>query len=254
MTNIKLPKDAEGREIPLDTKILYNEDGKCFKVNRFTYSVVQTIPGLKWGVVFMDCRYDYCSSFHLTPPEPPDSWEELEEDLGSGADALNYEACAYFGMSACNCSSCIADKGGTCEKVAMRDILTRIRKLRGWGLMKAKRNIYLVMDYGGDEITRGTCRTWRSTMSSSPDTALRNIRSERRLLRARSLCATGTCTTFPPSAQSRFSLMSRPAKTPTAAPARTDSSAPCAATEWRMPTNTTSRERSTSASAAAERW
>ena len=36
MANIELPKDAEGREIPLDTKILYNEDGKCFKVNRFT--------------------------------------------------------------------------------------------------------------------------------------------------------------------------------------------------------------------------
>lgn len=133
MANIELPKDAEGREIPLDTKILYNEDGKCFEVNRFTYSVVQTIPGLKWGVVFMDCRYDYCSSFYLTPPEPPDSWEELEEDLGRGADALNYEACAYFGKSACDCSSCIADKGGTCERVAMRDILTRIRKLRGEG-------------------------------------------------------------------------------------------------------------------------
>lgn len=29
MANIELPKDAEGREIPLDTEILYNEDGKC---------------------------------------------------------------------------------------------------------------------------------------------------------------------------------------------------------------------------------
>lgn len=64
---------------------------------------------------------------------PPDSWEELEEDLGRGADALNYEACAYFGKSACDCSSCIADKGGTCERVAMRDIASRIRKLRGDG-------------------------------------------------------------------------------------------------------------------------
>jgi hypothetical protein len=26
-TQITLPKDAEGREIPLDTKVLYNEDG-----------------------------------------------------------------------------------------------------------------------------------------------------------------------------------------------------------------------------------
>lgn len=46
---------------------------------------------------------------------------------------LNYEACAYFGKSACVCSSCIADKGGTCERVAMRDIASRIRKLRGEG-------------------------------------------------------------------------------------------------------------------------
>lgn len=129
--SVELPKDAEGREIPLDTKVLYNEDGKCFKVNRFTYSVVQTIPDLKWGVVFMDCGCDYCSSFYLTPPEPSDTWEELEEDLGMGADALNYEACAYFGKSACDCLSCIADKGETCERVVMRDILTRIRKLRG---------------------------------------------------------------------------------------------------------------------------
>lgn len=38
-----------------------------------------------------------------------------------------------FGKSACDCSSCIADKGGTCERVAMRDIASRIRKLRGEG-------------------------------------------------------------------------------------------------------------------------
>lgn len=44
---------------------------------------------------------------------------------------LNYEACAYFGKSACVCSSCIADKGGTCERVAMRDIAFRIRELMG---------------------------------------------------------------------------------------------------------------------------
>lgn len=85
--SIELPKDATGREIPLDTEVLYNEYGKCFKVNRFTYSVVQTMPGLKWGVVFMDCVCDYCSSFYLTPPEPPDSWEALEDDLSRVANS-----------------------------------------------------------------------------------------------------------------------------------------------------------------------
>ncbi len=129
--SIELPKDTEGREIPLDTKVLYNEDGKCLEVNHFTYSVVQTMPGLKWGVVFMNCRYDYCSSFYLTPPEPPDSWKKLEEDLDRCADAPDYEECAYFGKDAISCSSCVAGKEASCSKTAMRDIASRIRKLRG---------------------------------------------------------------------------------------------------------------------------
>lgn len=126
---IELPKDAEGREIPLDTKVLYNEDGKCFKVNRFTYSVVQTMPGLKWGVVFMDCQYDYCSSFYLTPPETPDSWEKLEGDLDRciKADSL----CAYSPSE--ECSTCILprDSQCNCDSLALTAIKERIRKLRG---------------------------------------------------------------------------------------------------------------------------
>lgn len=129
MANIELPKDAEGREIPLDTKILYNEDGKCFKVNRFTYSVVQTIPGLKWGVVFMDCRYDYCSSFYLTPPETPDSWEKLEEDLDKCV--AEGTACTYFSKDG-TCQSCSLSNITTgCSPKVIEDIVSRIRKLRG---------------------------------------------------------------------------------------------------------------------------
>lgn len=126
---IELPKDAEGREIPLDTKVLYNEDGKCFKVNRFTYSVVQTMPGLKWGVVFMDCRYDYCSSFYLTPPEPPDSWEKLEEDLDKCV--AEGTACTYFSKDG-TCQSCSLSNITTgCSPKVIEDIVSRIRKLRG---------------------------------------------------------------------------------------------------------------------------
>ena len=129
MANIELPKDAEGREIPLDTKVLYNEDGKCFKVNRFTYSVVQTMPGLKWGVVFMDCRYDYCSSFYLTPPETPDSWEKLEEDVMKWS-------CSYFGIDqdAASCDDCphgLKQTGNACWLNARLDMLARAKKLAG---------------------------------------------------------------------------------------------------------------------------
>lgn len=35
--NIELPKDAEGREIPLDTECLYTHDGEKQDVLSFTY-------------------------------------------------------------------------------------------------------------------------------------------------------------------------------------------------------------------------
>ncbi len=128
--SIELPKDAEGREIPLDTKVLYDRHGDVYEVACYVYAVRQTISRRIWDAKMLDGTIRYTTSLYLTPP---DSWEKLEEDLGRGADALNYEACAYFGKSACDCSSCVADKGETCERVAMRDIADRIRKLRGEG-------------------------------------------------------------------------------------------------------------------------
>lgn len=122
---IELPKDAKGREIPLDTEVLYDKEGKRREVDWYTYYPDKDM----WDVVLAD------SSAHFSPHNlsltQPDSWEKLEEDLDRGANALNYEACAYFGKSACDCSSCIAFAGETCERVAMRDIASRIRKLRG---------------------------------------------------------------------------------------------------------------------------
>lgn len=131
--SIELPKDAEGREIPLDTEVLYDECGIKVSVKEFLSRTLVESQKNSWTI---KAQYEgnlYYNSFkpkdmHLTLP---DTWEKLEEDLRRGADALNYEACAYFGKSACDCSSCIADKGETCERVVMRDIASRIRKLRG---------------------------------------------------------------------------------------------------------------------------
>ena len=123
--SVELPKDAEGREILLDTLVLYDKEGKRREVDWYTYYPDKD----RWDVVFEDsCVRFSPRNLSLTPP---DSWEKLEDDLRRGADALNYESCAYFGKSACDCSSCIADKGKTCERVVMRDIADRIRKLRG---------------------------------------------------------------------------------------------------------------------------
>lgn len=81
--NIELPKDAEGREIPLDTEVLYDKDGHPNDVSYFTYA-----------------PRSYASAMHLTPP---DSWEKLEEDLDMCV--AENTACMYF------------SKDGTCLDV-----------------------------------------------------------------------------------------------------------------------------------------
>lgn len=131
--SIELPRDAERREIPLDTEVLYDECGTKVSVKEFLSRTSVENQRTEWTIKAAYEGNFYYNSFkpknmHLTQP---DTWKKLEEDLGRGADALNYEACAYFGKSACDCSSCIADKGETCERVAIRDIASRIRKLRG---------------------------------------------------------------------------------------------------------------------------
>ena len=44
---VELPKDAEGREIPLDTEILYDENGNEYEVHHYKYPVRRTIPRRK---------------------------------------------------------------------------------------------------------------------------------------------------------------------------------------------------------------
>lgn len=128
---IELPRDANGHVIPLDTKVLYRKDGTLVDVDEFNFSTGYSDPEHKWTVRLMNCAVFFTTKMFINPPEPPDSWEKLEEDLARAAEALNYEVCAYLGESACDCSSCIAGKSGTCERVVMRDIASRIRKLRG---------------------------------------------------------------------------------------------------------------------------
>lgn len=125
--NIELPKDAEGREIPLDTEVLYDKDGNPKDVSLFTYAPRSYSSG--WNVVLVGGFERLASAMHLTPP---DSWEKLEEDLIEAGDARYYEACAYFhrDKDEDGCSSCPGGEDG-CARIAMRDIADRIRKLRG---------------------------------------------------------------------------------------------------------------------------
>ena len=117
--DVPAPVDANGREVPLDTRKLMR-GGKLFRVCEIAYNSITERwvvrpegPGAARGL----------SSFFL-----PDSWEQLEEDASKGL-------CGYFGMDdAPDCKGCPAygDRLSTsCNSVMARDLVRRAKALAG---------------------------------------------------------------------------------------------------------------------------
>lgn len=125
--SFELPRDAEGREIPLDTEHLYMKDGTKQNVDGFMFSRKDA----EWSVETHIAIYD-TEELYLTPP---DSWEKLEEDLGRGVTTLssNDAVCDYFdrGSGYDRCKGCPAGKRSSCTVAVLEDVAARIRKLRG---------------------------------------------------------------------------------------------------------------------------
>ena len=129
--SVELPKDAEGREIPLDTKVLYDANGKEVEVSRWQY--YPRVGQGYWNFKSDRNKYYRQDEVHLTPP---DSWEKLEEDIRR----IDTDDCTWFCgyanespvENACP-DSCKFFKGDeiTCRKKLADDILSRIRNLRG---------------------------------------------------------------------------------------------------------------------------
>lgn len=65
--------DAEGREIPLDTKCLYTCGGEKQDVLGFTYYRKEEKWEIETDSLIVNSIYLYI--------KPPDSWEKLEKDL-----------------------------------------------------------------------------------------------------------------------------------------------------------------------------
>lgn len=146
MSEVPLPKDHEGREIPLGTKVLYDEEGNelCVKVVEFrpfskewSFAVQKGQKGPSGRpTVYRRPRYVY-----LEKPALPDSWEKLEEDLDRALsipdpDTYASVVCGYFDSANVDCEVCESMhgiNGETCNDDAWRDIAARIRKLRGEG-------------------------------------------------------------------------------------------------------------------------
>lgn len=134
MMEVPLPKDHEGREIPLDTKVLYDANGKEVNITSFTFRCSFYGHWSNWKVLSPDARGEEgmlpVNGLYLTPP---DSWGKLLEDLNEGANHSEYSPCFYFRKDMCDCSSCEADRYSSCDQPAFKDIASRIRNLRSEG-------------------------------------------------------------------------------------------------------------------------
>lgn len=127
--NIELPKDAEGREIPLDTVVLFDKDGQEIEVLRYQY--YPKVGTDYWNIKAVRNKFYRQDEVYLTPP---DSWEKLECDLGRAAERKDITSqCRYFNTTN-RCANCPISKVGGCthkDERAFGNILIRIRKLRG---------------------------------------------------------------------------------------------------------------------------
>ena len=129
---IELPKDHEGREIPLDTEVLYDNNGVKFNVDEFKLCALPSSRTSFWTIrgVFED-EEEKCNFLpHLLHLVQPDSWKRLL-DLDKAASKTFCGTCTYFGKNPTDCDTCAIGDITSCDSAAMRDIADRIRKLRG---------------------------------------------------------------------------------------------------------------------------
>ena len=87
--SVELPRDAEGREIPLDTVALFNRDGNVYSIVRWTSTTDFDLSdgwSNKWRAI-TDRGFALDPALvYLTTPEP-DTWEKLEDDLDRRIEA-----------------------------------------------------------------------------------------------------------------------------------------------------------------------
>nr|DAL46859.1 MAG TPA_asm: hypothetical protein [Caudoviricetes sp.] len=130
--SVELPRDAEGREIPLDTVALFNRDGNVYSIVRWTFTTDFDLSdgwSNKWRAI-TDRGFALDPALvYLTTPEP-DTWEKLEEDLDRCIEESNL--CMYYNQNLdCNNCTISGNESRGCTSIALEDIKKRIHKLRG---------------------------------------------------------------------------------------------------------------------------
>lgn len=131
--SVELPKDAEGREIPLDTTVLYDKNDKEVVVSRYQY--YPRVGYGYWNIKSVRNEYYRVDEVYLTPP---DTLEKLLDDLDNAAKGGDNAECLYMRRdcieSQCSeCRLCVDGSDIECAYLAYADIAERIRKLSGEG-------------------------------------------------------------------------------------------------------------------------
>lgn len=135
---IALPKDAEGRKIPLDTKEIFDDSGNELRVEHVEYNPRDH----GWRFLVSKDKYRgffYARYVYLEKPATRDSWEKLLGDLDNAAKGGDNAECCYMRREVIEvgeqCSGCrlynADDVFSDCSLLAYADIAARIRKLRG---------------------------------------------------------------------------------------------------------------------------
>lgn len=138
MINIELPKDAESREIPLGTLVLYDKDGSELDVKRIEFNAINK----KWNFAVQKGSSDRILLYrdpqdvYLEKPAPLDSWEKLLDDLDNAAKGGDNAECLYMRGDGIEyqcqeCKLCMDESDLECAYLAYADIAARIRRLRG---------------------------------------------------------------------------------------------------------------------------
>ena len=120
---VELPKDAEGREIPLDTEMLYDKEGERREVDWYTFYPDKD----RWDVVFEDSCVRF--SPHNLSITPQDRWEKLEEDARKTACAYAPAPLNEDGLVTCD--GCPFEKSESCSNEMTIDLVERAKKLAG---------------------------------------------------------------------------------------------------------------------------
>lgn len=129
---VPAPRDAKGRDVPLNAKVMYDDKGVEYSVCRLVFRNQTEICEAGWTVELVTAENKVRQvSLDYMYLEKPDSLKQLLKDLDRAANAKGFACCAYAGRSERDCPSCIAADERACTQPIMRDIAFRIRRLVG---------------------------------------------------------------------------------------------------------------------------